>query len=147
MSARARIDSMRPSGPASTRTAPPRMPNQFWTRGRYRGYIAFGACGFFLMTVSLVLLRVAWVLGRHDAAAWAELLEDFANPIYVVFHLVSLGAMVWFALRLFRVFPKTQPPKIGPFPRPPDLFFAVALNGAFVAVSALLGAVLWGVLL
>ena len=64
----------------------------------------------------------------------------------MVFHLVSLIAMVWFALRLFRVFPKTQPPRIGPFPRPPDAFFAVALNGAFVAATALGVALLWGAL-
>ena len=38
-------------------------------------------------------------------AAWQALLEGWANPIYVAFHAVSLLALVWFALRLFRVFP------------------------------------------
>lgn len=143
---RARIDAMKASQPGPTRTAPPRMPDQFWSRGRYRGYIAFGACGFFLLTVSLLLLRAVWVLGDHDPAAWGRLLAGYANPIYVVFHAVALLALVWFGLRFFRVFPKTQPPSIGPFPRPPDAFFAVALNGAFVAATALGVAVLWGAL-
>ena len=143
---RARIDTMKPSRPGPTRTAPPRMPDQFWTGGRYRAYIAFGACGFFLMMVSFLLLRVVWVLGRHDPAAWQDLFESFANPIYVLFHLVSLVALVWFGLRFFKVFPKTQPAKIGPFPRPPDAFFAVALNGAFVVATALGVALLWGAL-
>ena len=61
--ARARVDAMKPSRPGPTRTAPPRMPDQFWTQGRYRGYIAFGSCGFFLMMVGLLLLRAVWVLG------------------------------------------------------------------------------------
>ena len=142
---RARIDAMKPSRPGPTRTAPPRMPDQFWTGGRYRGYIAFGACGFFLVAVGLVLLRAVWALGNGEAA-WQALQQGFANPIYVVFHGVSLLALVWFSLRLFRVFPKTQPAKIGPFPRPPDAFFAVALNGAFVAATALGVALLWGAL-
>ncbi len=143
---RARIDAMRPSRPGPTRTAPPRMPDQFWTRGRYRGYIAFGACGFFLLALGLLLLRAVWVLGSGDPAAWERLLAGYANPLYLVFHFVSLLALIWFGLRFFRVFPKTQPPKIGPFPRPPDVFFAVALNGAFVATTALGVALLWGAL-
>jgi len=143
---RARIDSMKPSRPTPTRTAPPRLPDQFWTRGRYRGYIAFGACGFFLLTVGLLLLRAVWVLGSHDRQAWERLLAGYANPVYLVFHAIALVALVWFGLRFFRVFPKTQPAKIGPFPRPPDAFFAVALNGAFVVATALGVAVLWGIL-
>jgi len=143
---RARIDAMKPSRPTPTRTAPPRLPDQFWTRGRYRSYIAFGACGFFLLTVGLLLLRAVWVLGSHDRQAWERLLAGYANPIYLVFHAIALVALVWFGIRFFRVFPKTQPAKIGPFPRPPDAFFAVALNGAFVVATALGVAVLWGIL-
>ena len=85
---RARIDAMRPSRPGPTRTAPPRMPDQFWTRGRYRGYIAFGACGFFLLALGLLLLRAVWVLGSGDPAAWERLLAGYANPLYLVFHFV-----------------------------------------------------------
>ena len=142
---RARIDAMKPARAGSTRTAAPRMPDQFWTRGRYLGYIAFGACGFFLMLVPLGLLRAAWILGSGDAAAWDALLASYAHPVYVAFHALSLLALVWFALRLFRIFAKTQPPKLGPFPRPPDAFFPVALTGAFLAATAGLSAVLWGV--
>ena len=143
---RARIDAMKPSRPTPTRTAPPRLPDQYWSQGRYRSYILFGACGFFLLTVALLLLRAVWVLGSHDAAAWDAMLAGYGNPLYLVFHALSLLALVWFGLRFFRIFPKTQPAKIGPFPRPPDAFFAVALNGAFLAATALGVAVLWGIL-
>jgi fumarate reductase subunit C len=125
--------------------APPRMPDQFWVRGRYRGYIAFGACGFFLMAVALLVLRTVWTLGHHDAAAWDALLAGYAHPVYVAFHGLALVAVTWFALRFFRLFPKTQPPRIGPLRRPPDLFFAVALNGGFALVSLVAAAILWGV--
>jgi fumarate reductase subunit C len=121
------------------------MPDQFWTRGRYRGYVAFGACGFFLMTVGLLVLRTVWTLGHHDAAAWDALLASYAHPLYVAFHVVALVATTWFALRFFRLFPKTQPPRIGPLRRPPDAFFAVALNGGFLLVSLIAAAILWGV--
>jgi fumarate reductase subunit C len=121
------------------------MPDQFWVRGRYRAYIAFGACGFFLMTVALLVLRTVWTLGHHDAAAWDALLASYAHPLYVAFHVLALVAVTWFALRFFRLFPKTQPPTVGPLRRPPDVFFAVALNGGFVLVSLVAAAILWGV--
>ncbi len=145
MSLRARVDSMKAQAPAPTRTALPAMPNHFPFRGRYLGYILFGSCGFFLLVVGLLILRAVWVLGSGDAAAWQELVfEDFANPIYLAFHALALIAVVWFALRFFRLFPKTQPPKIGPFPRPPDAFFAVALHGALIGATIVLGLLLWG---
>jgi fumarate reductase subunit C len=145
VSARARVDAMRPQRPPPTRTAPPRMPDAFPTRGNYLAYVAFGACGFFLMTVGLLVLRTVWTLGHHDPAAWQALLTSYAHPLYVAFHALALVAMTWFALRFFRLFPKTQPPRIGPMRRPPDAFFAVALNGGFVLVSLVAVAILWGV--
>jgi hypothetical protein len=146
MSARARVDAMRPSRPGRTRTADPRMPDQYWTRGRYLPYVAFGACGVLLYAVGFGLLRAVWVLGDHDPAAWKALLEGWAHPLYVAFHLFALGALTWFGLRFLGLFPKTQPPRIGPFPRPPDLAFKLGLNGAFVVVSLLVALVLGGAL-
>lgn len=143
---RARVDAMKPAQPGPTRTAPPRMPDQFPGRGNYLGYVAFGMCGFVLYAVSFLLLRAVWALGTSERA-WVSLMEEFTNPIYILFHVFALVALTWFALRFFRLFPKTQPPRIGPFKRPPDAFFAVALNGGFIAVSALVVAVLWGAVL
>jgi fumarate reductase subunit C len=144
VTARPRIDTMKPSGPARTRTAPPRLPDKFWTRGNYRGYIAFGSCGVFLMLVPLLVLRAVWALGDGQPA-WDAVRQSFRNPIYVVFHAVALVALVWFSLRFFRLFPKTQPPNIGPLPRPSDAFFAATLNGGFALAALLLVLVLWGV--
>jgi hypothetical protein len=146
MSARARVDAMRPRRPGRTRTADPRMPDQYWTRGRYLPYVAFGACGFLLFAVGFGLLRAVWVLGDRDPAAWSALLAGWSHPLYVAFHVFALLALTWFGLRFLGLFPKTQPPRIGPFARPPELFFRLVLNGAFAAVSLLVALVLGGAL-
>jgi len=143
MSGRARVDAMKATTAGATRTAPPRPPDNFPSRGNYLSYIAFGACGFFLVTGAVFILEVVWAVGS-SSAAWTALQSALRHPIAIVFNLVSFIAMFWFALRLFRVFPKTQPPKIGPAPRPPDVVFAVALNGAFVVVTLFLVLVLGG---
>jgi fumarate reductase subunit C len=146
MTRRARVDSMKPSAPGPTRTAPPRMPDNFPGRGNYLGYITFGLCGFVLYAVGFLMLRTIWVLGSGERE-WDRLIEGFQNPVYILFHVFCVISLTWFAIRFFGLFPKTQPPNIGRFKRPPDIFFLVALNGGFLAVSLLVIAVLSGVLL
>lgn len=146
MSARARVDAMRPSRPGRTRTSDPRPPDLFWRRGHYLGYVAFGACGVLLYAVGFGMLRAAWALGEHDPAAWAAHLESFRAPGWILFHVLELVALTWFTLRFFRLFPKTQPPRLGRFARPPDTFFAFVLNGAFAVATLLAALVLGGAL-
>lgn len=146
MPANHRSQAMQPSRAGTTRTAPPRPPDRFPGGGRYPAYLAFGACGFFLLSIGLLIVRVVWVLGQHDPAAWVELMRGFANPIYLIYHGVAFVAMVWFALRLFRLFPATQPPRLGPLPRPPAAVLVGALTGLFGIVSLLFFLVLWGAL-
>jgi fumarate reductase subunit C len=145
MSARARLDAMRPKAPSRTRTADPRPPDQFWTRGNYLGYVAFGSTGVLMILVALGILRAANALGRGEAA-WNALMESYSHPLYLWFHAFALAVLTWFALRFFRVFPKTQPPTIGPLRRPPLGLIKVALNGGFVLVSLALALVLGGAL-
>ncbi len=144
--ARPRLDAMRPSQPGPTRTADPRPPDKFPGRGNYLGYVLFGSCGVFLLLSSILVLRIVWALAAGEAA-WNDLMAQFQNPIYVAYHVLAFVGLVWFTLRFFSLFPKTQPAKIGPAPRPPDAFFAVALNGAFAVVTAALAAILWGAVL
>jgi fumarate reductase subunit C len=153
MSATPRVDAMKPRRPGPTRTAPPHPPGKFPFQaglGRRNGpllaYITFGSCGIFFLLSALLVLRAVWALG-DGAGDWQQLLADFGSPAYLIYHAIAFVALVWFTLRFFRLFPKTQPPRIGPAKRPPDAFFAVALNGAFVVVSAALVAVLWGAVL
>jgi len=142
---RPRVDAMRPSKAGPTRTADPRPPDQFPSQGNYLPYLLFGSCGAFLILESLLLLRAVNALQDETGEAWAAVMESFQNPVYLVWHGLAFVGLVWFTLRFFRLFPKTQPPTIGPAPRPPDAVFAVALNGAFAAVTVGLSLVLWGI--
>jgi fumarate reductase subunit C len=138
---------MKPSRPGPTRTAPPRPPDHFPAKGRYLSYVLFGACGFFLMVQGLLLLRAVRALGTGDPAAWTALLESFTHPAYLVYHVLAFFFLTWFILRLFKVFPATQPRRFGPLKRPPDGVIFAGLVGAFVVVSAIVTLVLWGALL
>jgi fumarate reductase subunit C len=143
---RPRVDAMRPSRPGPTRTADPRPPDGYPGSARYLRYLAFGSCGIFLMLGSLGLLRLVFALGQGPVA-YARVLDSLTSPVSIGLHAFGVLALVWFSLRFFGLFPKTQPPRIGPAPRPPDAVFAVALNGAFALVNAGLVAILWGAIL
>jgi fumarate reductase subunit C len=142
MSARPVVDAMKPSKPGATRTAPPRRPDGFPGQGNYRGYIAFGCGGFFLFTLALLVIRAVWAVGNGEAA-WNELMRQFQNPLYVIYHALAFGWLTWFILRLFRLFPATQPKRIGPFQRPPDALLVGGLTGAFVVVTLVVTLILW----
>lgn len=144
MSARARIDAMRSSRPGATRSAPPRMPDLYPLRGRYLPYIAFGSCGLLLLLVGFGILRGVWVLGEHDPGAWRAHLESYRHPLALLFHLVALLAISWFGLRMIRLFPKTQPPRIGPLKSPPGPVLLFGLRTAFVLSGFLVALVLGG---
>ena len=138
-----RVDAMKPAKPGPTRTAPPRPPDGFPNRGNYRAYIAFGFGGFFLFTLSLLVLRSVWAIGNGEAA-WNRLQTSFQNPLYVIYHALAFLWLSWFILRLFRLFPATQPKRIGAFQRPPDALMVAGLSGAFVVVTLVVAAILWG---
>jgi hypothetical protein len=143
---RARVDAMKPSRPPRTRTADPSPPPNFWSRGNYLPYLAFGSCGFLLLAVAFALLRLVWVLGDGDPARWNAIFESYRHPAYLVFHGFALVALTWFTFRFFRLFPKTQPPKLGPLPRPPDTVFLLGLGAAFTVATLLVALVLGGAL-
>lgn len=146
MTARARVDAMKPSRPGRTRAADASPPPNFWRRGNYLPYLAFGSCGLLLLLVAFGILRLVWTLGDGDPAAWNAIFESYGHPLFLVFHAFALVALTWFTFRFFRLFPKTQPPKIGPFKRPPDVVFLLGLAGAFTVATTLAALVLGGAL-
>ncbi len=108
MSRPADPQAMAPRKPGSTRTAPPTVPDDFWTRPRMLTYLLFDATGIVYLLVGLVALRVAWALAG-GAPAWDALMKEFASPGYVIFHLLALIAALFVGVRFFRLFPKAQP--------------------------------------
>ena len=134
---------MQPSGLERTRTAPPQMPPKFPMSGGYRNYVLFDATGFIYLLVGFVALRAIWALGNGEAA-WNSMLEQLSNPLYILFHVVTLASVCFVAVRFFSLFPKAQPPRIGGVKTPPAVVFTVGLYGAWIGITVLLSAILAG---
>ena len=134
---------MQPRKPGRTRTAPPQLPDDFWSRPRMRTYLLFDATGIVYLLVGLVALRVAWAL--ESAEAWNALLTSFANPGYLLFHLIALVSAIFVGVRFFRLFPKAQPARIGPAKPPPRPVLHAMLYAAWIGITVVLLAILGGV--
>ena len=143
MARAAHPDAMKPRTPGRTRTAPPLMPDGFPTRGRYLPYVLFDATGIIYMLVGLAALRIVWDLGSGPAT-WSVVQEQLRHPLYVAFHLVSLVSVIFVGVRFFRLFPKAQPPKIGPLTPPPGPAIQGMLYAVWIGVAGAMTVILAG---
>jgi fumarate reductase subunit C len=134
---------MAPSKPGSTRTAPPRMPREFPMQGRYRAYTLFDATGVVYLLLGLLALRLAWALG-DGPVAWNAAMEGLRNPLYVAFHALAFVSVVFVGVRFFGLFPKAQPPRIGPLRPPPQPVITAMLYAGWIGVSVVLTLILAG---
>ena len=134
---------MAASRPGRTRTAPPRMPDQFPFAGRYRAYVLFEATGALYLLAAGVALRVVWALGSGDVA-FRAVQNQLKNPLYILFHALCLAGVCFVAVRFFRLFPKALPPRLGPLKPPPRPVVPALLYGAWLAVTAFLSFALAG---
>lgn len=141
--ATAHPDAMQPAQPGPTRTAPPEGPPQFPTQGRYLPYVLFDATGLVYLLLGFVALRVVWALGSGPEA-WQSLLDQLTHPLYVAFHALGLASVVFVGVRFFRLFPKAQPPTIGPLKPPPRPVIHGMLYAAWIAVAGVMTVVLAG---
>ena len=135
---------MKSEQPSPTRTAPPMMPDQFPSGGRYRAYTLFDATGFVYLLLGMVAIRVVWALGEGSAEAWDDMLSQLANPLYIAFHALGLVSVLFVGVRFFRLFPKAQPPRIGPAKPPPGPVITAGLYGAWVGVTVVFSVILAG---
>jgi fumarate reductase subunit C len=134
---------MTPSKPGRTRTAPPQMPAQFPTQGRYFTYTLFGATGLVYLLCGFGILRAVWMLGSGPTA-WQALQRDYAQTPLIVLHAVFLAAVIFVGVRFFSLFPKAQPAKIGPAKPPPRPILHAGLYAAWIAVSGGLALIMAG---
>lgn len=135
--------SMAPSQPGRTRTAPPQMPAEFPTRGRYLTHTLFGATGILYLLCGFGALRAVWMLGSGPSA-WAAFQREYAQAPLIVLHVVCLAAVIFVGVRFFRLFPKSQPAKIGPAKPPPRPILHAGLYVLWIAVSGGLALVMAG---
>jgi len=134
---------MAPARPGRTRTAPPQTAEGWYAQPRMRRYLLFDATGLVYLLLGFLMLRVTWALGS-GRVAWDRVLANFENPLYVAFHLLSLVAVVFVAVRFFRLFPKAQPPRIGPLKPPPAPMIHGLLYAAWIAITLLFVTILCG---
>jgi fumarate reductase subunit C len=71
-------------------------------------------------------------------------MQSLGNPLYVLFHLITLVGVVFVGVRFFSLFPKAQPPRIGPAKPPPGPVILGGLYAAWIGVTALFVAILTG---
>lgn len=143
MARAAHPEAMSPAQPGRTRTAPPKMPSQYPMSGRYAAYTLFDATGIVYLLLGLVVLRAIWALGSGEAA-WDGLLASFQSPLYIAFHAFSLVCVIFVGVRFFRLFPKAQPPRIGPLKPPPRPVIAGMLYAIWIGVTVVFSAILAG---
>ena len=121
---------MQPARPGRTRTAPPQLPDQYPFQGRYLAYLLFDTDGRRLPARGL--RRAAGGAGARQRRGRGGRLaqQSLASPVWIAFHAVALVSVCFVAVRFFRLFPKAQPPRIGPVKPPPrPVIHADALRG------------------
>lgn len=145
MSRNANPDVMQPSKPGVTRTAPPRLPERFPFEGSYRTHTLFGATGVLYLMIGFIILGMIGSLGTGEAE-WNDVLRKLRSPVYIGFHALCLAGVCFVGVRFFSLFPKAQPPRIGPVRPPPGPVLLALLYGAWIGVTVLVSAVLAGVI-
>ncbi len=135
---------MSPSRPGRTRTAPPLMPAQFPTQGRYLTlHCCSDATGILYLLCGFGALRAVWLLGSGPTA-WAAFQQEYATAPLIALHVVCLAAVIFVGVRFFSLFPKSQPAKIGPAKPPPRPILHAGLYAAWIAVSGGLALIMAG---
>lgn len=145
MAGAAHPEAMAPPKPGRTRTAPPQMPSTWWSAPRIRTYLLFDATGFVYFLVAFVAIRLVRALAEGPAA-WQAAMQDMSHPLYIAFHVLCLVSVVFVAVRFFRLFPKAQPPSIGPLKPPPGPVIHATLYVIWAAITIVLSLALAGVI-
>jgi hypothetical protein len=136
-----------PGGPrrSRTRAAPPKRPPGLpFGHPRYRKWLIYGATSVFFFLMAAEFLALWWRLIEGEAS-WQGARQTLGHPLALVYHLGLLGMVSWFGGRTyFKLFARTQPPRIGPIRRPPLWVFPPVLGFLWLCVTAITTLYLWG---
>jgi fumarate reductase subunit C len=145
MSRAAHPEAMAPPKKGSTRTAPPQIPSTWWSAPRIRNYLLFDATGFIYLLLGGVVFRLVWALGKGPEA-WQSVMASLSNPVYLAFHLICFVSVIFVGVRFFSLFPKAQPPSIGPAKPPPAPVIKTMLYLLWIGVTVVFSLILAGVI-
>ncbi len=145
MAGPAHPDAMAPPNPGRTRTAAPQMPETWWGSKRIVTYLLFDATGFIYLIVGFLAIRLIRALGQGEAA-WDTAIASLSHPLYLGFHLICFVSVVFVGIRFFRLFPKAQPPTLGPVRPPPSAVIHGMLYVLWLGTTVLMTAILAGVI-
>ncbi len=143
MAGPAHPNAMAPPSPGRTRTAPPQTPATWWSSARIRTELLFDATGILYFLVAFVAIGMIRALAAGKEA-WKAAMTSLENPIYIAFHVLCLAAVIFVAVRFFRLFPKAQPPDM---PVPPRPIIHATLYVAWIGITVGLTAILAGAIL
>ena len=107
--------------------------------------LVFDATGIIYLLVGFVAIRMIRALA-DGPDAWQAAMQSLENPMYIGFHVLSLISVIFVAVRFFRLFPKAQPPSIGPLKPPPGPVIHAALYVVWIGVTAVMSLALAGVI-
>ena len=134
---------MAPPKPGRSRTAPPQMPSTWWSASRIRTYLLFDATGFIYLLVGFVAIRLIRALA-DGPVAWQTAMTSLEHPIYIAFHVLCFVSVLFVGVRFFRLFPKAQPPSIGPMKPPPGGVIQGMLYALWIGITVVMSAALAG---
>ncbi len=134
---------MAPLRPGRTRTAPPQRPAKSPFRGNYGVHTLFGASGLVYVLLGLLVLESVWALGSGPEA-WSRMQGVYERPFMIALHAICLASVVFVGVRVFALFPKAQPPRIGPAKPPPRPVILALLYAAWIGVGGAFAAILLG---
>jgi fumarate reductase subunit C len=119
------------------------MPSSWWSAPRIRTYLLFDATGIVYFLIGFLAIGLVNSLG-DGPMAWRAAIERLGNPAYIAFHLLCLVSVVFVAVRFFRLFPKAQPPQIGPLKPPPGPVIHATLYVVWIAITVVGSLILAG---
>lgn len=145
MAGAAHPHAMAPPKPGRTRTAPPQMPSTWWSAPRIRTYLLFDATGFIYFLIAFLAIKMIGSLAEGPIA-WQQEMENLQHPLYIAFHVLCLVSVIFVGVRFFRLFPKAQPPQIGPLEPPPGPVIQGMLYALWIGITLVMSLALAGVI-
>ena len=120
-------------------------PTLFWPFvGLWGPFLAISPVEYFL--VGFLAIKIVGQLAEGPGA-WQAQMKALENPLYIAFHVLALASVIFVAVRFFRLFPKAQPPSIGPAKPPPGPVIHAMLYVVWLGLTALISLALAGVIL